>query len=711
MIAAKSKKAKAKITVVESPLVSMDSIDRHSAPSSAEDVVHIQSQQHNTKKIKELNTDYNSEEKVPDDSTADHINPTNSSDKRSRKNTQLEKDDSQQEESQKTSHQSPVPKQTRGQNQKLDIDQETASEDTEGEEQQTQLRRPVRESQFQKEKLQVELEASQNTHRRPHREEDSLAKTLIDSTLIRSMQDLGLQQIEHVPEHCVVSHVSEASIQEPIITTESALVAGNNLHVEHSHHEHKQNEGPRQPQQSISHIGQSNNDRGYALEKSQSNPPEVVSKEDDHPKTHKSSASIHESQNLSESSSRPKHRALAKTSPPPKRMSMLLDPRGSTTSLPSLTKVTTHTVMAINPMQTAVAGTSSPLATTTSTTTTTTTAVASENANSRSPGHKISSPTTSQSSPAVELVSKFLSSGGATMVSGQEDDNNQLNGSPTNRRNLKGGYDRSNATSPQHRTGFTSKFYPVSPSHPQLSSSAPKSTIVSSSNHLSPPTIVTTSSSDEQLQISETGAAAMTSAFSNASAIAAAAVAQSNLAGNGSKTGTLSRTQQKLWLQRENTQDVDEDEMVRRGRTQKEMDRINREYKCVRSTLDPSVESILRCLARSGKSPLQFQQQQKEKSQLQSASQTQSHQQQSHPSLNQRRSLQQLNGQYQAHAQHGNPQHQQYQQGGGTVGRDSGKMTLRQVQQMQQLHHQQQQQQQQQQQRQQQQQYRQAHQG
>ncbi|KAF9923228.1 hypothetical protein BGZ65_009020, partial [Modicella reniformis] len=221
-------------------------------------------------------------------------------------------------------------------------------------------------------------------------------------------------------------------------------------------------------------------------------------------------------------------------------------------------------------------------------------------------GLKITSPTTMQPSPAVELVSKFLTGGGASAGAGNtisaahsaEDHHHPhhhnlhhhhtIHGSPTaNKRQVggRGGYDRSNATSPQQRPGFTSKFYPASPSQPQLSSSAPKA--ITTSNTLIPPTIVTTMSSDDPFSESLSGGGqggghtplTPSSAVSPASAIAAAAVAQSNLSGNGSKTGTLSRTQQKLWLQRDNLQDVDGDEMARRKRVQKDMDRINREYK------------------------------------------------------------------------------------------------------------------------------------
>ncbi|KAG0359274.1 hypothetical protein BGZ54_010026, partial [Gamsiella multidivaricata] len=534
------------------------------------------------------------------------------------------------------------------------------------------------------------------------REEDSLAKTLIDSTLTLSMQDLGLQHNQDLGYHATATAESEPepSSHEHIQQHESAEIrtqssnpttadqqkgdqkgqstktaATNPSHNNQQHESSKGNQsqsGSKQPPLKDQHpIHPSGERAGHALEKSRSNPPEVVSNGEGPSRvTHKSSASIHESQNLSGSSTKPKSRAPTRPSPASKRLSMLLDPRTSVTPQPSLTKVTTHTVMAINPKHTAVVGTDASPSVTTSD-------------SSRHQGFKVSSPTM-QPSPAVEMVSKFLTGATASAAHSAEDDDHHhphhaANGSPnSNRRSPKGGHDKSNATSPQQRAGFTSKFYPASPSQPQLSSSAPKST--TTSNQLIPPTIVTTSSSDENLHetggVSPFSASALSSA-SAASAIAAAAVAQSNLTNNGSKTGTLSRTQQKLWLQRENVQDVDEDEMARRGRVQKEMDRINREYKCVRMTLDPSMDSMLRCLARCGKSPLELQQQQQLQQQLlqqQQQQQSQSQSQQGHHGAGQyadqhqprglqhHRSLQQLNGHYQAQ-----PQQQQLggHQGGG----------------------------------------------
>ncbi|KAG0296193.1 hypothetical protein BGZ98_001072, partial [Dissophora globulifera] len=59
---------------------------------------------------------------------------------------------------------------------------------------------------------------------------------------------------------------------------------------------------------------------------------------------------------------------------------------------------------------------------------------------------------------------------------------------------------------------------------------------------------------------------------------------------------TMTRTQQKLLLQRDSSQDdMDEEEMVRRGRTLKETERIQREYRCIRMFGDPMLDSLMRC--------------------------------------------------------------------------------------------------------------------
>ncbi|KAK3820597.1 MAG: hypothetical protein JOS17DRAFT_756118 [Linnemannia elongata] len=71
----------------------------------------------------------------------------------------------------------------------------------------------------------------------------------------------------------------------------------------------------------------------------------------------------------------------------------------------------------------------------------------------------------------------------------------------------------------------------------------------------------------------------------------------------------VSRTQQKLNLQRDSSyDDLDEQEMTRRGRVHKEMERIQREYKCIRVTSDPVLESMSRCFALQRQQQLEQQQ-------------------------------------------------------------------------------------------------------
>ncbi|KAF9576780.1 hypothetical protein EC968_003287 [Mortierella alpina] len=61
----------------------------------------------------------------------------------------------------------------------------------------------------------------------------------------------------------------------------------------------------------------------------------------------------------------------------------------------------------------------------------------------------------------------------------------------------------------------------------------------------------------------------------------------------------MSRTQQKLLLQRASSQDnLDQEEMTRRGKMQRDMERIQREYRGIRMTYDPILESLTRCYAK-----------------------------------------------------------------------------------------------------------------
>ncbi|KAG0031081.1 hypothetical protein BGZ81_001812 [Podila clonocystis] len=309
-------------------------------------------------------------------------------------------------------------------------------------------------------------------------------------------------------------------------------------------------------------------------------------------------------------------RAPSDTMPLSKRVPSLLNRSISSTSIPAVTKVTAQNVLAMNP----VGGSTS-----------TSPSSSSMTDNSAHPGSKLASPTVSSPtsvqghSSAAEMVSKFLHAKAASSSTSSGSSQQNFHTRSRSHSNLRSVQESTSPTSPNHRqspsahppstatsphqrtiTGYTSKFYPASPSRAQLSSSAPKST-----------TLNTGTSTNTNIMIPQ-GLAMMTgsedpsseSPYYNGvpvpSAIAAAAEAQSNLTGE-SKSAKLSRTQQKLWLQRDNLQDVDEDEMARRGKILKDMDRVHREYKCVRMTLDPSLESLSRCLARLGKSPLDLQ--------------------------------------------------------------------------------------------------------
>ncbi|KAG0341236.1 hypothetical protein BG000_009779 [Podila horticola] len=380
----------------------------------------------------------------------------------------------------------------------------------------------------------------------------SLAKTLIDSTVIQPMQSLELTQENRL------DRVPETQQQQP-------------------------EERATRP------VKESNRIRSRSGE-----PPKTMTSPD-----------------------RPKQRlrAPSDTMSLSKRVPSLLNRSISSTSIPAVTKVTAQNVLATNPVGGSTA--TSPSSSMTD--------------NSAHPGSKFASPTISSPtsvqghSSAAEMVSKFLhaKSASSSTSSGPSQQNShtrsrshsnlrsvQESTSPTlpNHRQSPTAHPPSTATSPHQRAnaGYTSKFYPASPSRAQLSSSAPKSTTLNGTN-----------TNINNIMIPQ-GLAMMTgledpsseSPYYNGipvpSAIAAAAEAQSNLAGE-TKSAKLSRTQQKLWLQRDNLQDVDEDEMARRGKILKDMDRVHREYKCVRMTLDPSLESLTRCLARLGKSPLDLQ--------------------------------------------------------------------------------------------------------
>ncbi|KAI9235971.1 MAG: hypothetical protein BYD32DRAFT_437875 [Podila humilis] len=377
----------------------------------------------------------------------------------------------------------------------------------------------------------------------------SLAKTLIDST-IQPMQTLALQEprLDRIPE-----------------------------------------QQQRQEERATRPVKESNRVRSRSGE-----PPKTTISSPDRPKQ--------------------RVRAPSDTMSLSKRIPSLLNRSISSTSIPAVTKVTAQNVLAVNPVGGSTATTPSSSMTDNST-----------HPGSKIPSPTISSPASVQGPTAQEMVSKFLHAKASSSSSGGPSQQNfhtrsrshsnlrsvQESTSPTspNHRQSPSNVPPSAATSPHQRTntGYTSKFYPASPSRAQLSSSAPKSSTLNIGTNLNPNTMIPQGMA---MMSAEDPVVSSESPYYNGvavpSAIAAAAEAQSNLAGE-SKSARLSRTQQKLWLQRDNLQDVDEDEMARRGKILKDMDRVHREYKCVRMTLDPSLESLARCLARLGKSPLDLQ--------------------------------------------------------------------------------------------------------
>ncbi|KAF9371243.1 hypothetical protein CPC16_003174, partial [Podila verticillata] len=364
----------------------------------------------------------------------------------------------------------------------------------------------------------------------------SLAKTLIDST-IQPMQTLALQEprLDRIPE-----------------------------------------QQQRQEERATRPVKESNRVRSRSGE-----PPKTTISSPDRPKQ--------------------RVRAPSDTMSLSKRIPSLLNRSISSTSIPAVTKVTAQNVLAVNPVGGSTATTPSSSMTDNST-----------HPGSKIPSPTISSPASVQGPTAQEMVSKFLHAKASSSSSGGPSQQNfhtrsrshsnlrsvQESTSPTspNHRQSPSNVPPSAATSPHQRTntGYTSKFYPASPSRAQLSSSAPKSSTLNIGTNLNPNTMI-----PQGMAMMRRGMAMMSaedpvvsseSPYYNGvavpSAIAAAAEAQSNLAGE-SKSARLSRTQQKLWLQRDNLQDVDEDEMARRGKILKDMDRVHREYKCVRMTLDP----------------------------------------------------------------------------------------------------------------------------
>ncbi|KAF9981228.1 hypothetical protein BGZ75_007531, partial [Mortierella antarctica] len=177
-----------------------------------------------------------------------------------------------------------------------------------------------------------------------------------------------------------------------------------------------------------------------------------------------------------------------------------------------------------------------------------------------------------------------------------------------------------------------SRFLPPSPSHaPPLSSSAPKITArpqspsgerpsqaagsmrqrrLPASLRMTSSTAFGTELSHERQSDPITPTSPMSDYSSNEGPVSASGQGLSSgssppLAASSSTSGpwipeeSMSRTQQKLLLQRASSQDnLDQEEMTRRGKMQRDMERIQREYRGIRMTYDPILESLTRCYAR-----------------------------------------------------------------------------------------------------------------
>ncbi|KAF9544331.1 hypothetical protein EC957_012212 [Mortierella hygrophila] len=354
---------------------------------------------------------------------------------------------------------------------------------------------------------------------------------------------------------------------------------------------------------------------------------------------------------------------------PSERLTRLLNPSLSTTSLPSLSKTTSQPVVAV----------ASPNHHHTDSIANSTDSASSHRKGS-SPSQQVAPPPTES---AVDLVSKLLN---PVMTLGRSRSQsslhsmftNALSGSPSSssattgqhqRRHARHGSAASLAESVKSNTGSSSTgmgmgmgfmtspprvsdpnlylisrfITPASQQQAVLSSSAPKQQAGSLSGSNSAgslaarrrlPTSLRMTSSDMDVPAAGrvgTSTAAVAAAAAAASAVSGTTPTSPSAASNYSSAEgptpthshsatplpphsslpssnassspwnpveSMSRTQQKLNLQRDSSHDdLDEEEMARRGRAHREMERIQREYKCIRMTSDPVLESMSRCFA------------------------------------------------------------------------------------------------------------------
>lgn len=340
-----------------------------------------------------------------------------------------------------------------------------------------------------------------------------------------------------------------------------------------------------------------------------------------------------------------------------KRLSRLLNPSLSATSLPSLTKITPHPVLTVLSPSSAEE----------------------DDIGFASVGSSSSSRAKEKQrafvSPAQEMFSQFLSPSASSMHSRSRSHMN-LRGSYSSSaagsgkpctsagpHHIRRGSSASAAaehlsssfqtptarprsihglmTSPQRSAKdsamfLISRFLPPSPSHaPLMSSSAPKITArpqspngerssqaaTSMRQRRLPASLRMTSSTAFDTELSHEGqidqmtpTSPMSDYSSNEGPVSASGQGQTQSQGSGSSPPlassssmsgpwipeeSMSRTQQKLLLQRASSQDnLDQEEMTRRGKMQRDMERIQREYRGVRLAYDPVLESLSRCYAR-----------------------------------------------------------------------------------------------------------------
>ncbi|KAG0006364.1 hypothetical protein BGZ80_003097 [Entomortierella chlamydospora] len=326
-----------------------------------------------------------------------------------------------------------------------------------------------------------------------------------------------------------------------------------------------------------------------------------------------------------------------------KRLSHLLHPSYSTTSLPSITRTISHPVLStISPVQSISDGSDHHSEEEESAT------ISALSATLKSEQPQIN--------PVVDLVSKFLNpyttmrsrshsnlSALATSSLGTNNDMFGLNRYHQQQRSGSMGTSvysppRTNDSSPY----LISRFLPNSPSQPSQPLLASSPRLVSSSTLTTSPTAITPpqqlplsqikkrrlpaglqmtvaayspesgSSTQDQVVLASSAPTTSTAPPRPTSPVSISSVYSSaegrpqyqspdpgnSISSPWNSVESMSRTQQKLMLQKECTQDdLDKHEIVRRGRAMREMDKIQRDYRCVRMYADPILDSLARCKA------------------------------------------------------------------------------------------------------------------